>query len=214
MMEPVARPPSTELVARRSRSKPPRDPLRLQRHRHLDHRRRRRPIPATGRATCASRCASPTALRELLAEPRPHPAGGGTRAGPSPPSSRQHPDCAAGRRAVARLPARLLGPAGRRPELCLRDRWAGSGWPAATVDWQALLRRTSGGGGCRCPPIPSSASATGSIPSPRRSRPPRAGEGWKRSRRSATGSICRSGRRWSCRRPETGRPERKAAGWC
>ncbi len=36
-------------------------PVRLERHRRLDHRGRRPATPRTGRATCARRCASPTA---------------------------------------------------------------------------------------------------------------------------------------------------------
>ena len=40
---------------------PAHDPVPLERHRHLDHGRARRPIPATGPGTCARRCASPRA---------------------------------------------------------------------------------------------------------------------------------------------------------
>ena len=65
MMEPVLRAVRARGRAR-SRCAPPRDPVPLEPDRHLDHRRARRPIPATGRATCAARCASPTASPTLL----------------------------------------------------------------------------------------------------------------------------------------------------
>ncbi len=46
----------------------------LQRHRRLDAAGGRQSIQRTGRASCAARCASPTGLAQLLAEPHRYPA--------------------------------------------------------------------------------------------------------------------------------------------
>jgi 3-oxoacyl-(acyl-carrier-protein) synthase/malonyl CoA-acyl carrier protein transacylase len=172
-------------------------------------RRSRRPIPATGRGTCGAWCASPTTWRRSP----PIPRASSWKWGPA----HRSPRWPASRRGSAWRSSPRSGTLRRRGTIrprCSR-RWASCG--AREWTWTGRdSTRTSAAGACRCPPMLSSASATGSSrawaslnrrrPAARRRTPT-----WRNGSmfRAGSGRICACRRR----RPPAGSSSTMAQSW-
>ena len=150
------------------------DPDRLQPHRRAAQHRAGHRARLLGRATCASRSASPTAIAHPRRPGRQAPT---SSSAPTRSSARWRRSAWAttdrrrpSRPAAARGPPRGRGPH-RRPRAAPTP-------PAPSVDWDAFFAGRGAKPRSRCPPTPSSASATGSTCHRRRRR---------RRRRSGSG---------------------------